>query len=72
MDKNLSFESKKDIILDTTQHAPIETLRHILEVILNNEPREKIKEFPDGCRINLEMLQNTTIEDIYNIINKNY
>lgn len=67
----MNIENKKDIIYDQSQQVSIDILRQILEVVLNNESRDKIKEFSDGCRINLEVLQDTTIEDIYNIINKN-
>lgn len=67
----MNIESKKDIIYDKSQYVSIDILKQILEVVVNNEPRDKIKEFSDGCRINLETLQDITIEDIYNIINKN-
>lgn len=67
----MNIESKKDIIYDKSQHVPVDILKQILEVVINNESRDKIKEFSDGCRINLETLQDITIEDIYNIIIKN-
>lgn len=67
----MNIESKKDIIYDQCQYISIDILKQILEIVVNNEPRDKIKEFSDGCRINLETLQDITIEDIYNIIIKN-
>lgn len=64
----LSISEKKDIIIDMSQTLPIEKLRMMLETIMSNENKEKIKEFPDGCRINLDTLNENTIEDLYHMV----
>lgn len=64
----ISDDAKKDFIIDAAQTVSIEVKKQLLEIILNNESSDVVKNFPDGSRINLNKLNSVTIDDLYNIV----
>lgn len=64
----ITYKDKMVIIIETAERLPIIQLKQLMEIIINNEGKSRLKKVSSGCAVDLKPLSRSTIDELYDIV----